>query len=63
LPELTGDCMIIIHDHKNLDALIEAFRLHPTEYLRQKLIDLEIDYLGNYVGFQEANYLWHKIAA
>lgn len=55
--------MQIIHDHKNLDSLIEAFRLHPTECLRQKLIDLEVDYNGNYVGFGDANYIWHKVAA
>lgn len=53
----------IVETNHNIDSLIAAFRLHPTESLRQKLIDLEIDYQGNYVGFDEANYIWHKIAA
>lgn len=51
----------MFHDHKNLDALIEAAKQHPTPDLIQKLIDLELDYNGNWVGHAMATYLWHKL--
>ena len=50
----------IIHTHHDLDALIAAARLHPTQDIIERLIDLEIDYHGNAVGFDQANYVWRK---
>jgi len=53
----------IIHDHHEIDSLIEAARLQPTETIIQKLIDLGLDYRGNYVGIAEAAYIWRLAVA
>jgi len=53
----------IIHDRHEIDSLIEAARLHPTESIIQKLIDLGLDYRGNYVGIAESAYIWRLAVA
>lgn len=49
-----------LHDSHHLDSLVAAARLHPTPELIQKLVDLELDTRGNWVGFDQANFIWHK---
>ena len=51
----------IIETSHDIDALIRIARVHPSERLRDKLIDLEIDSNGTYVGYAESNYIWRKI--
>lgn len=51
----------MIETTHNLDALIKAAQLHPTEAIRDCLIEKEIDNHGNFVGFAEAAYIWHKL--
>lgn len=46
---------------RNVDALIRAAALCPTVTIRDALIDLEIDYHGNAIGFDAANALWHRL--
>ncbi len=50
----------IIETNHDLDSLIRIARVHPSERLRDKLIDCEIDDHGNYVGYAQANYIWHQ---
>jgi len=51
----------MIHDHINLDALIAAAKIHPTESLIQKIIDKELDYNGNHCEPDFSAYIWRKI--
>lgn len=51
----------MLYDHYDIDALIKAAMLHPTPQIRDQLIEKELDYNGNWVGFDMANYLWHKV--
>lgn len=45
----------------NLDALIAAARIHPTESLIQKIIDKELDYNGNHCGPGFSAFIWRKV--
>ena len=49
-----------LHDHHDIDALIRAAKATPTENMIQKLIDLEVDTNGLWVGFDQANRVWHQ---
>lgn len=51
----------IIHDHHNLDSLIAAASLHPTETIRDKLIEAEIDGFGRHIGFGAAMHYWYSV--
>lgn len=51
--------MIMINDHKDIDALIRAAAIHPTEQIRDKLIDMHVDNHGNAISPQLSNHLWH----
>jgi len=51
---------MIIHDYHDIDGLIRAAKLHPTESLIQKLIDKHIDPTGNDCQPQFCAYLWRK---
>lgn len=51
----------IIETNHDLDALIRAAKTTPTECIRDKLIEREIDYNGNFVGFDAANHIWRKV--
>lgn len=51
----------IIETSRNIDALILVAKTRPTADIRDKLIDLEIDYNGRWVGFDAANYIWNKL--
>lgn len=53
----------IIETSHDLDALIRAAKIHPTEGIIQKLIDLEIDGNGNHIGFAAATHYWHQALA
>lgn len=44
-----------------VDLLLTEAKKHPNEIIREKLIDLEIDYNGIFVGFDAANKIWHQI--
>ena len=50
----------IIETNHDLDSLIRIAHTHPSERLRDKLIDCEIDDHGNHVGFAMSNYIWHQ---
>jgi len=52
--------LTMLHESRNIDALIRAMKLCPTETLRDHLIDLEIDQHGRWVGFDLANSIWHR---
>jgi len=51
----------IIETNHDLDALIRIAHVHPSERLRDKLIECEIDAHGSHVGFAAANYIWHVL--
>lgn len=51
----------IIETTHNLDALVRAARLHPTETIRDKLIEAEIDGFGRHIGFGAAMHYWHSV--
>lgn len=51
------DVIETVHD---LDALIRAAKLKPTENIIQALIDAELDGNGRFVGFDAANRYWHE---
>jgi len=51
----------IIETNHDLDALIRIAHVHPSERLRDKLIDCEIDDHGNFVGFALSNKIWHDV--
>lgn len=44
-----------------VDSLLKEAIKHPNEFIRDKLIDLEIDPNGTWVGFDAANRIWHLI--
>ena len=46
---------------KNVEALIAQAVRCPSEELRDQLIDLEIDGLGVWRGFDLSNWYWHQI--
>ena len=50
----------IIHDHHDIDALLSAAKIHPTENIIQGLIDKKIDPNGNYCEPQFCAFLWRK---
>ncbi len=50
----------IIETSHDLDALIRIAHVHPSERLRDKLIECEIDDHGNHVGYAMSNYIWHS---
>lgn len=54
--------MVIIHTTHDIDALIRSAKSdHATEDMIQRIIDLELDYNGNFVGSpQESAYIWRK---
>ena len=53
--------MNIIHSTHNLDALVNVAKSdHATEEMVQRVIDLGLDYNGNFVGISEAAYIWRK---
>ena len=43
-----------------VDSLLKEAKKHPNTIIREKLIDLEVDYNGVWVGFSAANYIWHR---
>ena len=43
-----------------VDSLLKEAKKHPNKIIREKLIDLEIDYNGVFVGFDCANKIWHE---
>lgn len=49
---------VVFRDH--VQSLLDEAKKHPNTIIRDKLIDLEIDYTGVYVGFDAANKIWHK---
>ncbi len=51
----------IIENYHNLDALIAAAKIHPTEHLIQKIIDKELDYNGNHCEPAFSAFLWRKV--
>lgn len=51
----------MIHDHINLDALIAAAKIHPTEDLIQKIIDKNLDPNGNYCEPAFCAFIWRKV--
>lgn len=50
----------VIETSHNLDALIAAAKIHPTENIIQELIDKKIDPNGNYCETQFCAFLWRK---
>ena len=44
-----------------VDSLLIEAKKHPNKIIREKLIDLEIDYNGIFVGFDAANRIWHNL--
>ncbi len=44
-----------------VDILIKAFIQCPSESLKDILIEQEVDYNGNAVGFDLANAIWNRI--
>ena len=65
MPELTGDYMSnnenIIETSHDLDALIRAVKIHPTESMVQKIIDKEIDCNGNHCEPAFCAFIWRKV--
>ena len=57
--------MVVNHDiietSHDIDALIRIAQVHPSERLRDKLIEVEVDHVGNHVDYAIANYIWHKL--
>lgn len=51
----------VIETTHDIDALIRIAQTHPSERLREKLIEVEVDHLGNHVDYSVANYIWHKL--
>jgi len=49
----------MFRDH--VESLLKEAKKHPNENIRDKLIDLEIDYTGVFVGFDAANSIWHRV--
>ena len=43
-----------------IEGLLHVVKVRPSIDVRDKLIDLEVDTYGNWVGFDAANYIWHK---
>lgn len=50
----------IIETTHNLDSLIAAAKIHPTEQIIQKIIDKNIDPNGNYCETAFCAFLWRK---
>jgi len=50
----------LIETSHNLDALISAAKIHPTESLIQKIIDKNIDPNGNYCEPAFCAFIWRK---
>ena len=51
----------MIETTHNLDALIAAARIHPTESLIQKIIDKGLDYNGNACESDFSAFIWRKV--
>ena len=51
----------IIETTHDIDALIRIAHTNPSVRLRDKLISLEVDIYGTYVGYAESNYIWRNI--
>ena len=51
----------MLHDHHDLDALIRAALLHPTEQIKEKLIEAGIDNHGDFVGYAVSQWVWDKL--
>lgn len=51
----------MIENSHDLDALIRAARIHPTESIVQKIIDKELDYNGNHCEPAFCAFIWRKV--
>ena len=56
--EINTDIIETAHD---IDALIRIAHTRPSERLRDKLLECEVDHVGNYVGYAASNYIWHHL--
>ena len=45
----------------DVEALIARAMKSRSPEIRDELIDLEVDYLGQWVGFSQAEKVWHRI--
>lgn len=50
----------IIHDHHEIDSLIAAAKICPTESIVQNLIDKHIDPNGNHCEPAFCAFIWRK---
>lgn len=44
-----------------VDLLLKEAKKHPNIIIREKLIELEVDYNGLWVGFSAANDIWRRV--
>ena len=51
----------LIETTKDIDALIRIAHIHPSERLREKLIDSEVDQNGNHIEPALAAYVWNRL--
>lgn len=51
----------IVETTHDIDALIRIAHTHPSERLREKLIEVEVDQYGNHIEPALAAYVWNKL--
>lgn len=51
----------IVETTHDIDALIRIAQTHPSERLREKLIEVEVDQNGNHIEPALAAYVWNKL--
>jgi len=51
----------VIETNHDIDALIRIAHIHPSERLREKLIDVQVDQNGNHIEPALAAYVWNQL--
>jgi len=51
----------IVETFHDIDALISIAKTRPSARLRDKLIELEVDHVGNHVDYSLSVFVWNKL--